>query len=412
MPTDMLRAIVGAGVEIAQSQLPFEELLGFVSRRACEVTGARGAAIALIEGEELAYHGCVGALADAEGLRVAIADSLSAKAIGENRVLYAEQVGADPRADLALCRDQGLGSLVLAPLDRGDKAICERDFAALGLLAQSAGGALQRQRMLEQLEDALCAAETARHVAEEAMAAKSDFLANMSHELRTPLTSIIGFAGLLAIRDGLGPAERRMADRITAASRHLLGVINDVLDYSKLEADAVELDPAPFDLGEFVETTVDLVAAQAEAKGLELAVEVDEGVPMIIGDAPRLRQVLLNFLSNAVKFTGTGAITVQAHACLVGAHAVEVTCGVRDTGVGVPPDRLGELFQRFVQADSSIARRFGGTGLGLAISQRLIELMGGQVGVESVEGEGSLFWFQITLPVVPKAERKDEKAAA
>jgi PAS domain S-box-containing protein len=242
----------------------------------------------------------------------------------------------------------------------------------------------------KKLEDDL---KAERDRAEAAARTKTEFLANMSHELRTPLTSVIGFAGLLKQSDGLCADERRYVDRIATSSDALLGVINDILDYSKLEAEAVGLDPLAFDPRAMISGASGIIESQCEAKGLALVEHVSEQVPRgLVGDEGRLRQVMLNFLSNAVKFTSCGEVTLAA-SYEAGWFGVAVT----DTGIGISADKAARLFERFVQADASTTRTFGGTGLGLAISRRLIEMMGGEVGVESRPGEGSTFWFKVPL---------------
>jgi len=236
-----------------------------------------------------------------------------------------------------------------------------------------------------------------RAEAQAATLAKSEFLANMSHEIRTPLTGIMGFAGLLEGEDDLSPAARTYASRIATASRTLLTVVNDILDFSKIDAGQVELDPQPFDPAHFVVETVELVSAQAREKRLELNAAIDGPLPRAVSaDAARLRQVLLNLLTNAIKFTDAGEVTVTvAHDAADGGR---LKIKVSDTGVGIAPDRLHRLFQRFSQADGSISRQYGGTGLGLAICKSLTTLMGGDIGVESAEDRGAAFSFSIKAP--------------
>lgn len=248
-----------------------------------------------------------------------------------------------------------------------------------------------RRRLEEDLREA-------RDRAEAASEAKSRFLSNMSHELRTPLTSVIGFSRILQAREGLGPIERQCADRILLSGEVLLGVINDILDYSKLEAGAVGLEQRPFDLRLVLRDAAEIVLGQMEEKGLSYTQEIADDLPhTLVGDPGRLRQVLLNFLGNAAKFTDRGGVSVAVVATPLTDEQVKVRVAVTDTGVGVEPQAAEALFERFIQADQSTRRRFGGTGLGLAISRELVELMGGCVGVDSVPGQGSTFWLEVPL---------------
>jgi signal transduction histidine kinase/ActR/RegA family two-component response regulator len=264
------------------------------------------------------------------------------------------------------------------------------------VIRDAAGRALEFQDVVRDvsetkaLEDELIAA---RDVAEAGARTKSEFLANMSHELRTPLTSVIGFSGLLQGSPNLPEAERKYADRIATASEALLSVINDILDYSKLEAEAVDLEPQAFDPRAMAEGAVAIVETQCQAKGLTLETVIDADLPgALMGDEGRLRQVTLNFLSNAVKFTTSGTVRLELTRA-----GERLRLAVTDSGIGIAPDKIDTLFDRFTQADASTTRVYGGTGLGLAISQRLIEMMGGEIGADSRPGEGSTFWFEVPM---------------
>ena len=254
----------------------------------------------------------------------------------------------------------------------------------------------------KRLEEALI---EARDRAEAGARAKSEFLANMSHELRTPLTSVIGFSGLLQQSAALPETERRYADRIGTASEALLGVINDILDYSKLEAGAVEMEARAFDPRALAQAAAAMVEGQCEVKGLTMAVVVDPALPAALtGDEGRLRQVMLNFLANSAKFTAKGRVTLEASWT-----GERLRIAVTDTGIGIAAGKIDTLFERFSQADNSTTRVYGGTGLGLSISRRLVEMMGGEIGAESRIGEGSTFWFEV--PLTPaEALASDEQA--
>ncbi|WP_332873006.1 ATP-binding protein [Caulobacter hibisci] len=290
-------------------------------------------------------------------------------------------------------------------------------ISALLFTCMTAALALANQQRLKRLlvrRQGLARKAQAR--AQAASQAKTEFLATMSHEIRTPLNSVLGFTRLLADRDDLAPEARRHVSLIDGAGGALLTLVNDVLDFSRVEAGRVELQIAPASAEAVLRDAAAIVAQDAQAKGLALDIEVAGETGRHHGlDAARLRQVLLNLLNNAVKFTPAGRVTARLSVS-AGAGADALRVEVSDTGIGVPPELRDRLFQRFSQGDSSVTRAFGGAGLGLAISKALVELMGGRIGMIAHAGQGSTFWIELTAQPceapAPAADTGLERTAA
>jgi two-component system, sensor histidine kinase and response regulator len=311
-------------------------------------------------------------------------------------------------------QDQDAFNAEFVPLlEQGDNVVVEREFCRvsgerfegrlIGRRVQIAEYSLATIWVMQDVTDQKRAAQDmrrAKELAEEATRQKGDFLANMSHEIRTPMNAIIGMSHLMQ-KTELNTRQRDYAGKIQQAGQHLLGVINDILDYSKIDVGKLRIEHVPFELDKVLENVISVTTEKASAKGLKLTRNISAEVPNnLVGDPLRLGQVLINYASNAVKFTPTGAINITVrplHSVGPATRDTVLLFEVSDTGIGLTPAQMPELFQSFQQADSSTTRQYGGSGLGLAISKSLAEAMGGEVGVRSTPGQGSVFWFTARL---------------
>ncbi|WP_413292760.1 CHASE3 domain-containing protein [Bdellovibrio sp. HCB185ZH] len=393
-------------------------VMDLVVRLSARLTGADGALVEMIEGDELVYRYVHGAAQPFLGMRIKSEGSFSGRCIREMRALNCPDVEFEPSVNIEACRKVNLKSMVVVPLQHHGRIIGvlknysaqadffkEDTFNALKIISGFLSGSMaqaqefsEKVKLIETLEKTKADLIVSTEAAQRATEAKSRFLATMSHEIRTPLNGILGMTNLLLDGGKLENEQREYGNAIKTSADALLTLVNDVLDFSKIESGHMTFEQVNFDIVSTLQDIHKSFGYSARQKDINLSLDIESGLaPLVKGDPGRVRQVFMNLISNAIKFTAEGSVQIKASMLGQDHRGICFKFEVIDSGIGIPEHVINNLFQEFVQADLSTTRKYGGTGLGLAICKRLVEKMSGEMGVISTPGQGSNFWFTLRL---------------
>lgn len=436
-----LKEIIETQSMLAMAGFDLQGFMDTVVQRMQIITPATGAVVELVDGDDMIYKAACGSVAPYVGLRLPRGNSMSGLSVKDAELKVCIDSSNDPRVNYEACMRVGAVSMVCVPLVRAGSAVgvlkvvstdidafSAQDIATLQLMAGLLGNALGQQLEMEnrkKLEEALRARtqelevtlaeleeqrrelEQRNEQVQEATRLKSEFLANMSHEIRTPMNAVVGFTDIL-LRSTTDVKHRDYLNLIREAGRALISLIGDILDFSKIEAGKLSIEYITFDPVQLVEGTAELLVGQCQSKGMALLTYIDPTIPRALtGDPGRIRQILINLVGNAIKFSTTGSIVVKVTLESFADSNAFLKYTITDQGMGMSEEEMAKLFRPFVQADGSTTRKFGGTGLGLSICKRLVELMGGEIGVTSTKGKGSTFTFSLPFKGV-QAEAVDQ----